>query len=118
MPPAPFDGITGTPATSPSGGVQVGSGNTGRFRAPAYAAPVPRNVAAVEAAVEQIREHLASSSRRLEFQADAVTGLVNVTIKDAESGQIIREIPGNAVLSFAELLTRTDRPRALVDLTA
>lgn len=119
--PSRFDPITGTPAMAPSSGVQVGTGATGKFRAPAYAAPEPvsRHVAAVQAAVEQIRESLASVSRRLEFEADAATGLVVVTIKDADSGQVVRQVPGHAFLAFAEALTaRSDGPRGLIDLTA
>jgi len=117
---SPFDPVTGTPALTPSSNIQTGTSATGRFRAPAYAAPpVPRAVAAVQAAVEQIRENLASASRRLEFQADSVTGLVIVTIKDAETGQVIHQLPGHSVLAFAGALTpRIDGPRGLIDLTA
>jgi uncharacterized FlaG/YvyC family protein len=114
-----FDPVTGTPALTPSPSLQTGTSATGKFRAPAYAAPVPRSVAAVQAAVEQIRENLANASRRLEFQADSVTGLVIVTIKDTETGQVIHEVPGHSVLAFAEALTpRGDGPRGLIDLTA
>jgi flagellar protein FlaG len=118
--PSRFDPVTGTPAMTPSSNVQMNTGNTGRFRTPGYATPsVPRTVSAVQAAVEQIRENLASPSRRLEFQADSVTGLVVVSIKDTESGQVIREVPGQAFLAFAEALTaRSDEPRGLIDLTA
>ena len=117
--PPPFDPVTGTPALAASSSVQGGTSATGKFRAPAYAAPVPRAVAAVQAAVEQIRENLASAHRTLEFHIDAVTGLVVVTIKDAETGQIIHELPGHPVLAFAEALTpRGDAPRGLIDLTA
>ncbi len=118
--PSRFDPVTGTPAMTPSSGVQIGTGATGKFRAPGYAAaPVPRNVAAVQAAVEQIRETLSSASHTLEFQADATTGLVVVTIRDAESGQMIHQVPGHTVLAFAAALTaREEGPRSLIDLTA
>jgi flagellar protein FlaG len=118
--PSRFDPVTGTPAMAPSSNVQLGTSSTGKFRAPAYAAPpVPRSIAAVQAAVEQIREMLASANRRLEFSADAATGLVVVTIKDAETGQVIREVPGHAFVAFAEVLAaRNDGPRGLIDLTA
>lgn len=114
-----FDPVTGTPALTPSSNVQTGTSATGKFRAPAYAAPVPRSVTAVQAAVAQIRENLANPGRTLEFQADTVTGLVVVTIKDAETGEVIHELPGHSVLTFAEALTpRSDGPRGLIDLTA
>jgi uncharacterized FlaG/YvyC family protein len=114
-----FDPVTGTPALTASTGVQIGTGTTGKFRAPAYATPVPRNVTAVQAAIEQIRENLASTRRTLEFHVDSLTALVVVTIKDAESGQVIHQLPGHTVLAFAEALTaRNDGPRGLIDLTA
>ncbi len=119
MPPSRFDPVTGTPAMTAAANVQIGSGNTGRFKAPAYATPVPRSVLAAQVAVEQIRENLASTSRTLEFHVDPVTALVVVTIKDSASGQVIHQVPGPAILAFAEVLTpRNDGPRGLIDLTA
>lgn len=117
MPPS-FDNVAGVPATLPSTGVQAETGSgrkagTGRY-------PVlQQGVLAIQAALEQIRDNLANPERLLEFQAEAGTGIVAVIIKDARSGQPIRQIPGNALMRLAELLTSADAgPPALVDLTA
>ncbi len=120
MPSADFTStLTGIPALTPSAGVQTGpgKGKGGKTAAP-YAAPL-QGIAAVQTALEQIRENLANPARSLEFQGDPATGLVVVSIKDARTGELIRQIPGNAILHLADTLTvRDSGPQALVDLTA
>lgn len=114
MPPQ-LDRMAGIGAAAPSTGLPTGSGSGRTGRYPALRTPV----AAVQAAVEQIRASLASPERTLEFQSDATTGLVTVVIKDARSGEPIRSVPGNTLLRFAEALTASDAgPQALVDVTA
>jgi flagellar protein FlaG len=113
MPPD-LNSVSGIAATTPSASVQTGSGRGAKR----YTAS-QQSIAAVQAALEQIRENLANPDRALEFQSDPLTGLVLVTIKDAQTGEPIRQIPGNALLTLAEMLTTRDPgPTALVDLTA
>jgi uncharacterized FlaG/YvyC family protein len=110
-----LDAVPAATAPAASGGVQTGTG-----RSPiAKMASADRNIAAVQAAVEQIRKILAGPARRLEFRADSLTGVVVVAIRDTLTGEEIRSIEGNALIGFADLLTaRSDAPRGLIDLTA
>jgi len=77
------------------------------------AKPVQQALAAV---AKQIESYLRSVGRSLEFQVDDATGETIVTVRDAESGEIIRQIPGEETLRLARSLG--NQPNALVDLIA
>ena len=78
-----------------------------------------QNMAAVQRAVNRIRAAVASAGHTLDFQVDKLSGLVVVTVKDTATGDVIRRIPGNAILQAADSLeSDADAPAALVDLKA
>jgi flagellar protein FlaG len=77
------------------------------------AKPVQQALAAV---AKQIESYLRSVGRSLEFQVDETTGETIVTVRDAESGEVIRQIPGEETLRLARSLG--NQPNALVDLIA
>ncbi len=84
--------------------------------APAKPAPIEVPAAdAVKAAAEQIESYLKSVGRNLHIQVDKDTGRTIVTVLDAATGDIIRQIPGDETLRLARSLG--DSTSALVNLT-
>ena len=73
------------------------------------------NAEAVKAAASQIESYLKSSGRELEFRVDEGSGQMVVSVRDAASGDLIRQIPGEAVLRMARAL-KESKP-SLVDTT-
>ena len=59
---------------------------------------------AVELAAQKIHAYLASAGRTLEFRTDNSTGITVVTVKDSETGDVIRQIPSEEVLKLAQTL--------------
>jgi flagellar protein FlaG len=89
--------------------------------APAAAAPVQHETAdapptadAVKAAVKQIESFLKDSGRSLEFTVDEATGHMVISVRDAASGDLIRQIPGEDALRVARALRNGSR--SLMDL--
>ena len=64
-------------------------------------------VTTVEAAAKQIESYLKSVGRSLEFRVDAETRRTVVTIRDTTSGEVIRQIPGDEMLSLARHLQQS-----------
>jgi flagellar protein FlaG len=58
----------------------------------------------VASAAKQIESFLKSMGRTLEFRVDAETNRTVVTVRDSESGEVIRQIPGDEVLQLARRL--------------
>ncbi|MGH8139245.1 MAG: flagellar protein FlaG [Steroidobacteraceae bacterium] len=73
----------------------------------------------VQAAIKQINEHLASVNRVLDFRVDAATGLTIATIRNAQTGAILQQIPGTDMMHLAQMLADWSPGRnVLVDLIA
>ena len=72
----------------------------------AQQAQAAATVTTVEAAARQIESYLKSVGRSLEFRVDAETRRTVVTIRDTTSGEVIRQIPGDEMLSLARHLQR------------
>jgi len=72
---------------------------------------------AVQAAAQQLQAYLATSGRTLEFRLDDTTGMTVVTVKDTESGDVIRQIPSEEVLKIAESLKGGRSANVLLDQT-
>jgi flagellar protein FlaG len=100
--------------TSPKvGGVVEEAENAAKAQVlPPQAAPSPD---AVQAAASQIESWLKSAGRELEFRVDEGSGQMVVSVRDASSGELIRQIPGEAVLRMARQLK--DSKPSLVNLT-
>lgn len=60
--------------------------------------------AAVRAAVQQIDSYLKSVDREVEFRIDEDTGRTVVTVRQAATGEVIRQIPNEEVLQLARHL--------------
>lgn len=59
---------------------------------------------AVKQAAERIAAYLRSAQRDLDISVDKDTGIVVVKVVDRESGEVIRQIPPEEVLSIAKHL--------------
>jgi flagellar protein FlaG len=59
---------------------------------------------AVRAVAQQIEAYLRSNNRSLEFRVDADTGRTIVSVRDSETGELIRQIPGDEVLRIAQAM--------------
>ncbi len=93
-------GLPSTTYRSP----QTASG-TGRPAAvPPVVAP-ERSQQQIEAIASQLQEFLSSSERNIEFRVDADTHAQVVTVRDAASGEVIRQFPNEDVLRVLKNLT-------------
>ena len=68
--------------------------------APARPVQVPK----IESVTRQIDTFLRSTNRALQFRVDDATGEMVVSITDAETGEVIRQVPGEEALRLAERL--------------
>lgn len=57
---------------------------------------------ALEKAIEELRTASRNSGRELGFRVDATTDRAIVTVSDAESGKVIRQIPDEVVIRVAQ----------------
>ena len=57
----------------------------------------------VEQIAERLESYIRSVSRSLEFKVDANSGRTIISVLDAETGDLIRQIPNEEVMRFAEL---------------
>ena len=82
---------------------------TGTSAAPA-AQPAPAAVSQGEmrqrmaAVAQQLRDYLRSSGRDLEFRVDADTDAMVITVREAASGEVIRQIPSEEALQMRHFL--------------
>jgi flagellar protein FlaG len=80
----------------------------------ASVAPTPRADAAVAtqtemrqrmaAVAQQLRDYLRSNGRDLEFHVDADTDAMVITVREAASGEVIRQIPNEEALQMRRYL--------------
>ena len=87
--------------TSPAVNVQPAA-------APAVQAPVkpkqaPPPPVDIEAVAKQLESFLKRVSRELEFHVDGSSGRVVCSVRDSQTGDLIRQIPNEEVLRLAEL---------------
>jgi flagellar protein FlaG len=61
----------------------------------------------MESVTKQIDSFLRSTNRSLQFRVDDATGRTVVSICDAETGEVIRQVPGEEVLKMAQRLQDT-----------
>lgn len=84
---------------------------------PAKVAPQPAVADAAEkmaALARQINSYLHSNSRELQFQVDAESGDVVITVRNAD-GRVVRRIPGEEALAMLRRVSVD--PGTLIDLT-
>jgi uncharacterized FlaG/YvyC family protein len=64
----------------------------------------PPTARAVQAAVSRANDNLASYNRVMEFQVDAGTGISIATIRNAQTGAVLQQIPSTDMMHLAQLL--------------
>jgi flagellar protein FlaG len=62
------------------------------------------DIAEVTTAARAIESYLRSNGRELEFRVDDASGQMVVSVRDAATGDLIRQVPGEAVLRMARAL--------------
>jgi len=68
---------------------------------PKTQAPASTNAADLTAVVEQIQQSLSKSNTGLQFSVDDSTGKTEVKVVDAQSGDVIRQIPNEEVMAIS-----------------
>jgi flagellar protein FlaG len=76
----------------------------------------PPSLEEIRRAAQQIESYLKSVGRQLEFRIDDSTGRTIITVKDSNTGEVVRQIPGDETLRLARSLGTS--PNALVDTEA
>jgi len=61
----------------------------------------------IESVKRQIDSYLRSMNKSLQFHVDKATGETVVTIRDDETGEVIRQVPGDDVLRIAQRIEDT-----------
>lgn len=84
--------------------------------APASPPPTPALQQTLAAVAKQIESYLRSVGRQLEFRVDDATGDTVITVRDAQTGEVVRQIPGDETLRLARALG--NGPHALIDMLA
>jgi len=70
------------------------------------AAP-PVEIRKIESVTRQIDSFLRSINKSLQFRVDQATGEMIVTIRDEETGEVIRQVPGEDALRIAQRIEDT-----------
>ena len=58
----------------------------------------------MEVVAQQLRDYLRSNGRDLEFRVDADTDAMVITVREAASGEVIRQIPSEEALQMRHYL--------------
>lgn len=77
--------------------------------------PAPADISR---AVEVIERFIRESARSLSFDYDEVTGRSIVRVRDAATGDILRQFPSEEALAVARRLAETARATGFLDLRA
>ena len=73
----------------------------------------PVTIPKIESVTRQIDSFLRSINKSLQFRVDQATGEMIVTIRDDETGEVIRQVPGEDALRIAQRIE--DQLSALLD---
>ena len=71
-------------------------------KAPVARPARPVEIPTMESVTRQIDTFLRSVNRALQFRVDDASGHMVVSITDAETGEVIRQVPGEEALRMAE----------------
>src|SRR3954468_2584245 len=67
----------------------------------------PVTIPKIESVTRQIDSFLRSINKSLQFRVDQATGEMIVTIRDDETGEVIRQVPGEDALRIAQRIEDT-----------
>jgi flagellar protein FlaG len=94
--------ISSAPATEPV--VTQGASAASAPRAATVAASQGEVRQRMAAVAQQLRDYLRSNGRDLEFRVDADTNAMVITVREAASGEVIRQIPSADALQMRRYL--------------
>jgi flagellar protein FlaG len=66
--------------------------------------PLPQSVKATDADMKAINDYLQQTNSNLEFKVDKGTGITYFKIVDATTGEVIRQVPSDEILTMARKL--------------
>src|SRR4051812_28015471 len=69
---------------------------------PASTPPEPIVRETLEAVARDIQDYLKRNGRNLEFNVDESTGRMVISVRDAATGELIRQIPGEEALAMSQ----------------
>jgi len=79
--------------------------------------PTPRSTTeTLKAIAASIESYVKSTGRSLEFHVDDASGLTVVTVRNSETGDLVRQIPSDEAVRIARSLGK--RSNTLIDLEA
>ena len=76
------------------------------------------NPPSLQEAVDTLNARLASADRVLELRVDAASGITIAEIKNASTGQVLRQMPGEDLVRLAQMLRSWSGGKSLLDLIA
>jgi flagellar protein FlaG len=100
------DGTTTRPAAATADGGKTLPATGKELPPPERTEPPPPEAASVRQAVARIQEYLTDSRRSLQFELDDSSGRTVIRVVNPESGEVIRQIPGEEVLQIAAAIER------------
>jgi uncharacterized FlaG/YvyC family protein len=107
-------GLSGAGAKGSAAGT-----NPTRGASAATAAVAGAPSGALQSAAQKINTWLASVGRVMELHVDAASGVTVATIKDAQTGRVLQQMPSADLLELAELISGWSHGKAaLLDLIA
>jgi flagellar protein FlaG len=103
--------VTAAPAGTPAPTVQKVGGEAAGKTAPVAGQQLPLpeppvSAADVERAVQRLSELMSETQRNLRFQVDELSGRTVITVLDAETNEIVRQIPPPEFLAVVRHLER------------
>jgi uncharacterized FlaG/YvyC family protein len=99
-----------------SGQVPAAPRQTATAKAPARTAPAHADLAA---AVSAANSNLAAYNRVMDFKVDSGTGMSIAVIRNAQTGEVLQQIPSTDMVKLAQMLRDWSPGKNLIlDLTA
>jgi flagellar protein FlaG len=97
-------GYLATPPTAPQSGASAAASQRTPAAAPTPTPPQP-SLEQVKKAVDSVKQMVtATSANSLEFSVDEQSGKTVVRVTDAQTGEVIRQIPSKEMLEIARSL--------------
>jgi flagellar protein FlaG len=106
---APASARTSTPTALQTKHTAQRAAAGGNNASPSGESLPPARLAAadVERAVRELEQMSRESQRNLQFQVDDVTGITVITVRDATTKEVVRQIPAEEVLAVSRVFEGT-----------
>jgi flagellar protein FlaG len=100
--------MTPMPTARPQAALQRPAAGGKNVAATGQSLPPERLAAAdIERAVRRLEQLSREAQRALEFQVDDVTGITVITVRDASTQEVVRQIPAEEVLAVSRSFEET-----------